>query len=427
LPIGARPTILEVAVSTTTGPPELLLKVAAARSRDDVLSEAFFRERQREPRLTEVRRPMARRLAVRLLIVLALLVISDLLVRALLPPEDLLEWTPPEEAAYTLKVSRFEEGPAPDILFLGSSRVRDGVVPEVFSSDLVQRWGRPARTYNLGLNNAKAEEYLSVVRSHLPDPPPPRVVLGITGSEVVQVDGFQFASRYLWTLRDAADWWQRCPSESRDMAQLENLAESELGRLWYVFGHRDALREALTDALRGSFGWFALDESERQHRDAAARKLREHVLAEDGYLPPEAPQLESLAVRLQRDPGAVHVPPRELNAAPVQMAAPPFTELRALAALLAERNCRLAVVETPVSPWLQELNPVLHGDVFRQRMSELADELGIVWVPMPERTTHLTNSCYTDASHLSVAGARRYTRLLFRALDDAGFLQDSDP
>jgi hypothetical protein len=95
-----------------------------------------------------------------------------------------------------------------------------------------------------------------------------------------------------------------------------------------------------------------------------------------------------------------------------------------LDALLAERGCQLAVVETPVSPWLQQRNPVLHGDVFRQRMSELADELGIVWIPMPERTTHLTNALYTDACHLSAAGARRYTRLLFRALDDAGFLQD---
>ncbi|MBM3984374.1 MAG: hypothetical protein FJ296_01580 [Planctomycetes bacterium] len=59
-------------------------------------------------------------------------------------------------------------------------------------------------------------------------------------------------------------------------------------------------------------------------------------------------------------------------------------ELRAPAAGLDARGCRLALVEMPVSPYLQQRNPVLHGPVFRDRMAELAAEresCGCRWRP----------------------------------------------
>jgi hypothetical protein len=403
------------------------VKDDAALVRDDLLSEAFCREQGELPRFRAVGRPMLRRLGLRALIALALLAGVDLLARALWSPEDLLPWTLPEEAAYTVKVARFTQAPAPDVLFLGSSRVKQGLIPEVFAADLEQRWGHAARAFNLGLNNARAEEYLSIVRSHLPDPPPARLVLGITGSEVVRPEGFQYASRFLWTLPDAVDWWQRSPAEARDARELERFAEREVSRLWYVYGHRDALREAGLELLRERSGWSPLDEQQRQYREHAASSVRAQVLAEDGYGPPAEASGESLEWRLRQDPGSIHVPGRELDATPALMKAPPLLELRQLAALLAGRGCRLALVETPVSPWLQQRNPVLHGEVFRERMSELAAELGIVWIPMPASATHLNNAAYEDASHLSQAGARRYTRLLFAELAAAGFFEDAAP
>jgi len=82
------------------------------------------------PRPVEPARRLLRRVAFRVLVVLALLAAADWAVRVAFPPESLLPWMDREFAAYTVKVDRFRAAPAPDLLFLGNSRVHDGVVPE---------------------------------------------------------------------------------------------------------------------------------------------------------------------------------------------------------------------------------------------------------------------------------------------------------
>src|SRR6187399_795866 len=181
---------------------------AAARSPDppagDTLGEAFFRgapdaHADDEPR--EPGRLVLRRLVLRVLLLLALLAAGDLVVRLAFPPESLLPWMEREFASYTVKLSRFEATPAPDLLFLGNSRVHDGVVPSIFAEALTRRWNRPAvqpvRVFNLGLMNAKAAELAAVARDHLPDPPPRRIVIGLSGTEFENADDFQYASRFL--------------------------------------------------------------------------------------------------------------------------------------------------------------------------------------------------------------------------------------
>jgi len=407
-------------------PLECLVTDDAAPGRDDLLSEAFYRDRKGAgaPGDAGGGGPALRRLLPRLLAVVGVLVAADLLVRAQLPPEDLLPWTLGEEAAYTVKVDRLEDSPAPDVLFLGSSRVRDGIVPAVFAEELGQRWSRPATAFNLGLMNAKAEEYLCLVRSHLPDPPPARVVLGITGSEVVNTWNFQYASRFLWDTPDIVDWWQRREAEDLSAEHVEWFLERRIGQLWYVYGHRDALREGFVELLRTRFGLFPLTAQQRAYRADVAREVRDFVLSADGYNPPEEAPSDTLDKRLKEQPDSVHVPSRELERSVQMTGGDRFDELRAIAAILAERGIRLALVEMPVSPYLQQLNPVLHGPVFRQRMSELAAELEIVWVPMPAEETFLANSAYLDVNHLTASGARRYTRMLFRKLDEQGFFAE---
>lgn len=400
---------------------------SAAQPDAELLGQAFFREGGAADTGTGRGTLALRRFGVRFAIVLALLALLDLWVRAACPPELLLDWTLAEEAAYTVKVQRFREASAPDVLFLGSSRVRDGLVPEVFAADLSSAWGRPASVYNLGLMAAKAEEYLALARSHLPDPPPRRVVLGLTGSEVVRAYNFQYASRFLWRLPDALDWLGRTPADVRDPEHVGWYLESLLGRLWYAFGQRDALRGALLDRLRAAGLAPALEPAQVVIRAQTARLSREFVLSQDGYRPRAEPATETLDVRIRNAPESIHVPPRELERSPQLMAQADFPELRALAALLHERGSRLALVETPVSPYLQRRNPVLHGPVFRERMSELAAELDILWVPMPPEETFLSDASYEDVNHLTEPGARRYTRLVYRGLAQRGFFEDRAP
>jgi hypothetical protein len=340
-----------------------------------------------------------------------------------LPPEVIAVWMQGEPAAYTVKVDHFRRAPAPDVVFLGSSRVRDAFVPAVIEELLAPRWPRTPRAYNLGLVNAKAEEFLTIVRHHLPDPAPRHVVLGISGSELIRPWNFVYASRFLWTTSSVLDYWRRTDWEHVEAIHAEYFLEGLLARGWYLFGQRDALRKALVEALdKALFGppppEFAARRAERRRAQLA------YLLAEDGYQRSEPLTKEKLAVRLQRDPGGVRVPPRELNRDPRQLSEAPFTELRLMVEVLTARGSRLALVETPVSPWLQSLNPVLHGPVFRQRMADLCAELGIVWVPMPPEQSLLGNNSYVDVNHLTEAGARRYSRLVGQSLLEAGFFEE---
>src|SRR5262245_20280671 len=102
----------------------------------DILGAAFERDRRWRAGPTGPPEPAGRllgRLALRVALVLAFLAALDLAVRAALPPETLLPWMEREFATYTVKVQRFAARPAPDVVFLGNSRVHDGVVPEVFA------------------------------------------------------------------------------------------------------------------------------------------------------------------------------------------------------------------------------------------------------------------------------------------------------
>jgi hypothetical protein len=365
-----------------------------------------------------------RRLAFRLAVVLALVAAGDALLRRALPPEALLPWMEREFAAYSVKVARCAAAPAPDVLFLGNSRVHDGVVPEIFGEALAQRWGRPARAYNLGLMNAKAAELAALSRAHLPEPPPARVVIGLSGTEMCSAHEFQYASRFLWDAPELLDWLRRTPPALLEAKHVESWLESALGRACYAFSVRAALRLAATERLQDA--WHAAFGLPLPHRQRGVRALiglwnRQDVLSPGGRFDDPSPQPNLAGLLAQGD---VRIPPYSLGDASELLDGADFPLLAAVVTDLQARGCRVALAEVPPSPWLQERCPDFHGDLFRRRAAEFAAPLGVPFVPMPPSETQLDDTSYVDANHLTRAGARRFTRLLADRLAATGFLDD---
>ena len=89
-----------------------------------------------------------------------------------------------------------------------------------------------------------------------------------------------------------------------------------------------------------------------------------------------------------------------------------------------ESGSKIAVVEVPPSPALEEYDPLLHGSGFRHWMGEIAREMGVLFIPVPPLENGLTNAMYGDLSHMTREGAKRYTGLLFEKLRDAGFFEE---
>ncbi|HEX5010166.1 MAG TPA: hypothetical protein VFY71_07180 [Planctomycetota bacterium] len=392
----------------------------------DILSAAVDRDRPAwsiaPAGPPEPGRVILARLGLRVALVLVFLAAFDLAVRAALPPRSLLPYMEREFASYTVKVDRFATRPAPDVAFLGNSRVHDGVVPDVFAEGLAQRWGRPARVYNLGLMNAKTEELAALVRSHFPEPAPARVVIGLSGTEIVNAHEFQYASRFLWSGGDCAGWLARTPLRQLQVAHLESFLEGRLCRLWYLFAERDALRtallERLQDTLHEGFG-RPVSSVLRGVRVQVGRHNVGDALADDGYYddPGQKPNLQ----RMLSDGEDVRVPPySQGNVAELQQGAD-FPLLRDVVRELQARGCRVALVEVPPSPWLQDQCPEFHGELFRTRLEEFAAAAGVTAVVMRPSETHLTDASYVDANHLTRAGALRYSRLLLERLEETGF------
>jgi hypothetical protein len=392
----------------------------------DLLEQAWLRDRNVADTVATGGHRIWRRLLWRVGVVLALLVVIDVVLAAALPPVELLPDTQMEAAVYTVKVDRFAAAPAPDVLFFGSSRVRDGIVPSVAKEELEEYWGRPVRAYNLGLPNATLEEYRALVGSHLPDPAPRFVVLGLSGTEVVAPDDFQYASRFLWQWPQFSSWLGNVSWKGFQVAHVENYVESVLARHWYLFGQRDALRTRLLRALGlESRPDLATDPS------APGADVMAGILSDDGFT--HRPEFSNLAQRLKNDPEAVRLPAREREFPAELVQGSRFDKLREVVAVLRAKGCRVALAEVPPSPYLQQLNPVLHGPGlpakgarpaqpgFRERMAALADELDMPFVPCDAQASGLGNEVYLDVNHLNEAGARRYTRLLVKSLIEAGF------
>ena len=395
----------------------------AAQGRD-ALSQAFYREKN----VADFRQKPADSLfviirkCVRFLLpLLCMLIALDMAFRWLLPPEKLLPYMQKSLACYTIKVDRLSSSPAPDLLFLGSSRARDAIVPQVFENGLEQVWKRPVRVFNAGLAGARMEEYCALASSHLPDPPPPYVVIGLSGSEIARVHDFRYASRFLWNTSGFYNYLNRTSFSDFKVKHIEYFIESLVCRLCYVFKYRDAhtalLKETLADLLR-------LNENEpewsKADREIKRKRLVEHVLADDGYslLVPSKNTLEEklkihkkLPIRnqdeLDRDPDI-------FNEASV-------TLIKTLVSCFRNKGVKVAFAEVPPSPYLQDMNPVLLGEEFRMRMTEEVKKLDVPFFTFPPEEIELTNRHYGDPSHFNRDGARQYSKQLLEKLYRAGF------
>jgi hypothetical protein len=394
----------------------------------DVLSQAYFRDRnvaEEEDGPPEALRSILGRLMLRAVPVLLLVVATDLLTRWAFPPEKLLLFMQREVRDFVFKVESFLEHPTPDVLFLGSSRIRDALIPERFARDLSTKWGRPVRVYNLGLGGAKTEELYALVTSHMTDPPPPYVVIACSGSEVARVHQFQFASRFLWRLPEFFNYILHTPSPRFHSKNVEYYLESLLCRPWYVFKHRDAISTLFEDRIEIWLNFNETDE-ETALRIKTRKQALERLLGDDGFWPvyKKGPSLE---MQLRKDPDSIPILESELSRNPLILDETSNRLLKQIVTRLRGMGCKVAVVEIPPSPYLQRRSPVLHGEGFRKWMTRAAQELDLLFIPLSPRETRLTNALYRDTGHMIEAGAERYTSLLFKKLVDSGFFEEDSP
>jgi hypothetical protein len=101
----------------------------------------------------------------------------------------------PDEGGLAAKLRAWEAcRDGVDVLFVGSSRVAHGVVPEEFDAVLAGR-GRPLRSFNLGVDGMGSFETDALLRRVLADPP------ARLAHVLVELDSWRPPARDLWTER----------------------------------------------------------------------------------------------------------------------------------------------------------------------------------------------------------------------------------
>jgi hypothetical protein len=394
---------------------------------DDILSEAFFRDQnvaEMEGGTADRRRKILGRLFLYALPLLSVLFLLDLALRVLLPPKSMLPYTPFGQALYTIKLEHYKKLPPPDVLILGSSRIRHGVNPKVLKKELEKRWGREVRVYNLGLDNMQGEELYALVTGHLEAPGPPYIIVGISGATMAWVHNFRFASRFLWGLPHLVSYLQRTSYKNFQAKNVENFLESFLCSAWYLYQHRDALKKMVQTRAERMAGMI----SDRQW--AAMEQSREKftgiMLADDGY---EAFQGHdrNLAEQIKNDPDGIYIPSQGLLKNRRMFNDDSVELLKLTLERLKTFQSRVILVEAPASPYLQEKGPVPHGQFFRKWMERVAERLGVDFVTFPPNEKILTNDLYGDTNHLTPKGAKIYTRLLYHKLSKMGYFEEEPP
>ena len=158
------------------------------------------------------------------------------------------------------------------------------------------------------------------------------------------------------------------------------------------------------------------DEAELERR----RRVKLHVYSANGYHP-ILQKATNVQVLLDKNDNQIQI------RNPLELVTSGFNDisshlLRRIVFELKKLGCKVALVETPPSPYLQSRNPVLHGIGFRRWMRKISEELDVPFIAIPANNYNkLYNDKYIDASHLSPEGAKIFSKVVFERLRKIGF------
>jgi hypothetical protein len=164
-----------------------------------------------------------------------------------------------------------ENGGAPDVLIMGSSRALRGVDPVALRRTLAEQGYTNVTVFNFGINGATAQVVDLVVRQMLPQEALPKVILwadgarafnsgreDITYNAIAASPGFKTLLAGRPPLPGTMEAVAQSPkpnnrtsaaSGTSSYGQLNQLLEETVGRLFVTFPQRDRLKTALRDQL----------------------------------------------------------------------------------------------------------------------------------------------------------------------------------
>ena len=278
----------------------------------------------------------------------------------------------------------------PELMFVGSSRVREGISAPTIALLAEEKAGRPVRVANYGLAGACADAISALVDRAVAVQAAPRVLCyGVSPTQFRERTGVKRQAEF-WSQSDWMDEWEW--DRTGELSKvLPGVLRSEMEELSCVLRYRDWFRH-------GAEHWWTLPASvdnplqggeSSHHSEEDTRERTDFDVAETRRLLAKYLRGKTLA-----DSQVAH--------------------LRQVAETCKEHEIQLVLFEIPFPPTVQALLPRRYLPQFRTRLREISDELGIRWVNLKEMGFEPRDEDFRDRAHLGPEGHLRYSTRVFQ-------------
>ncbi len=295
----------------------------------------------------------------------------------------------------------------PDIVLLGSSRVRYGLDPSVFEQVLCHK------AYNVALSGSKIVEWTVLARRLFKDYTPRVVVIGINASEVRTDYVPTEAARHLFNFDDLVE---SIRTDGYSIDVVGAFAQRELGPLWKTYDRRYEIlawgQERLASIL--------------PKQAQLARELRERAAQPrpaNGYDHPwsHGRRLKTLMQKMMED----HLAVVEENSPKHRPDASSFIRLGNLLDDLQSKGIRTIVAYIPNSPTTENRWRMIEPEI-TDCIARVCQGRGVPFLHWNPGQLPRTDQDYLDETHVGWPLAREISRRVAEQIHALALLDDSN-
>jgi hypothetical protein len=340
---------------------------------------------------TEGVRMKKRKLPTALLVTVFFIIFVELVVKSI-PLEKMISYEM-GAATYVMAQIMIEEDKTPDIMFIGSSRVAQGIIPSIIKSSIDSETGQQFEVGNYGIGGASSSDIVPMVKALLKQKKLPKVIFwGISPYQFKnRGDSYTLNSPVFWNM---SDWW-RVHKEIGFSAWrlLPTVIRNELGKYYLTLKYRRLFVPYVRNMYR-SFRGANLRNPFMGDPSAVHDDPQIQLQADDALVK----KIQILIEKQYMDDGEFYVNTLML------------AKVRDVAEELTKRGVKIIFFETSFAPiWNDQISPQAiekYRNLIRSNI-----ESDFLYIKPPPRGM-LSNVDFLNATHLNKNGSVKYTRFL---------------
>lgn len=329
-----------------------------------------------------------------LLMTIVLIIVVELVIR-FIPPSKLISY---EGGAPAYEIARMmiEDVGVPDIMFLGSSRVRDAIIPSVLQSSINSDSDPQMTVGNYAIGGATSSEIIPMLKLLAKQNKLPKVIFwGISPLQIGKESvSYTPRSAIFWNFSDWLSVYNNSSKEAWELLPI--VIRNEIGKQYVTLKYRSMLVPYLRNSYKSMKGQEIVNpftSGVDRPQDIGGKKLK-----------PTKELLDDLKLHLAEN----HFINGEYYLNVDRMA-----EINKVAKELSQLGIKVVFFEAPVSPFWDENISEESLSAYHKLVEEYI-ESDFLYINSPNKA--LENDDFKDTNHLNYNGAKKYTNNFYDSI-----------